>query len=89
MKADDLEHYLEYLRRMENVEGIRIILQYPDDYIELLKENSVLKQRMSDYLSLQQRYGAELFRAIEAEDKLRELHEYLDSQHIFIPNFKW
>ncbi len=44
---------------------------------------------MSDYLSLQQRYGAELFRAIEAEDKLRELHEYLDSQHIFIPNFKW
>lgn len=89
MKPDDLEYYIEYLRRMESVEGLRVVVQYPDDYIELIRENAVLKERMSNYRSLEMRYGAELFRAIEAEEKLRELHHYLDSQHIVIPNFKW
>lgn len=89
MESKDLEYYETYLRLMENAPGIRLIVQLPDEYIKLLRENERLRKENSNYHQVEAKYGMELIRAIQAEDKLKYLRNYLHNIGVVVPNFKW
>lgn len=89
MRSEDLEFYEQYLSLIASGEGIRVILSCPDDYIALLRENERLRQRQKDYDLIVSKWGMELTRALNAEDKLHILRQYLDDNGIIIPHFKW
>lgn len=87
LKADDLQLYFDYLARSSG--DLRIQLIYPEDYIELLKENLKLKDQIKDLRQTEYLYHSELQRALAAEDKLKFLQRFLKSQDIIIPHFKF